>query len=247
MPLRAATATATYRPIIVWDPLARMAAIMAMVATATAVTRMLVDRGAQVDSPAEEGRQTDADSQDQQRTVQQVRHEAEGHPLKARNDRGQDREGRGGGEAQRDCCEDLRPPRHPRTEPLDDSGDVRGAGRGERDCTGDRQPEQDKEQRLRDRERCRCLLDLGRSQPDHRLQGPQRGSQVSRYRAEPASSADGRLRCSFEASRVGGEDMMDLPGAGWRFRADGSEDARLARLPPETAIRAINIKGKLTA
>ena len=46
MPLRAATATATYRPIIVWDPLARMAAIMAMVATATAVTRILVDRGA---------------------------------------------------------------------------------------------------------------------------------------------------------------------------------------------------------
>ena len=46
--MKAATATATYRPIIVWDPLARMAAIMAMVATATAVTRMLVDRGARL-------------------------------------------------------------------------------------------------------------------------------------------------------------------------------------------------------
>ena len=115
MPLKAATATATYRPIIVWDPLARMAAIMAMVATATAVTRMLVDRGSAVDPPAEEGGQADTDSQHQQSAVQQVRHEAEGHHLDAGNDRGDDRERRGGGEPQRDCCEDLRPPRHPRT------------------------------------------------------------------------------------------------------------------------------------
>ena len=48
IPLKAATATARYRPIIVWDPLARMAAIMVMVATATAVTRMLVDRAARL-------------------------------------------------------------------------------------------------------------------------------------------------------------------------------------------------------
>src|ERR671916_1860232 len=46
IPLKTATATATYNPIIEWDRLAKIAAIMAMVATARAATRMLVRRGA---------------------------------------------------------------------------------------------------------------------------------------------------------------------------------------------------------
>ncbi len=132
MPLRAATATATYRPIIEWDPLAKMAAIMAMVAPATAVRNTLVDRGAPL---ARQLRKADRltltasiSKAPFSRFVMRPRATTWTLGTTAATMASDAAVAR----PQRDCCEDLRQLRHPRIKPLDDFGGIRGAGRGER-------------------------------------------------------------------------------------------------------------------